>query len=375
MQPRRVALPARRVWVTALTCPALGALLAALFAALLAAPLAAPLGGGVASARSGPRSPVWRTTRGGPVLEVAARVRTGVQPKSVNVSPDGARVVVCNFGRPDRDNVSVYDADTLARVGTIEFAGNAVESVFSADGHTLYVSNFRENVVELVDFTSCEGASVEAPCALRPRATIAVGSLPKFMALSPDGETLYVANWGDRTISVVSVASEQEVRRLRTLRHPRGLVVRPDGTLLAAAFHGDVVHVFPAAASEESTRLSMCELPRHLLLSPDGATLYVTCSMGYVGVYDALSGERRGLASLGRNPRSIGLTRDGRYLGAANFTSSDVTLVDLELRTHRTIEVPRASRIVGLAMHPDSDPIRLYATSWDTNELILLRSR
>lgn len=331
--------------------------------------------GTVGLAQDRPARPrVFRTERGGPTLTVAARVRTGVQPKSVNVSPDGTRVVVCNFGRPDRDNVSVYDADSLAQVGSITFPGNAVETVFSADGRTLYVSNFRENVVEVIDFASCASATAAAPCSPAPRATVSTGSLPKFMTLSPDGRTLYVANWGDRSVSVVDVATLSETRRLPTLRHPRGMVVRPDGTLLAAAFHGDVVHVFPAGASAESERFSMCELPRHLLLSPDGATMYVTCSMGHVGFYDARSGARLGIGTLGRNPRSIAITADGRYIGAANFTSSDVSLVDTVAHTHRTHPVPGASRIVGLAMHPRSSPVRVYATSWDTNELILLRS-
>lgn len=329
----------------------------------------------VAQDRAASRPRVFRTARGGPELSVTARVRTGVQPKSVNVSPDGSRVVVCNFGRPDRDNVFVYDSESLAHLGTVSFAGNAVETVFSADGQTLYVSNFRENVVEVVDFSSCYAASAGAPCTPSPRATVATGSLPKFMALSPDGRTLYVANWGDRSVSVVDVATLTETRRLRTERHPRGMVVRPDGTLLAAAFHGDVIHVFDAGASQERERFRMCELPRHLLLSPDGATLYVTCSMGHVGFYDAQSGARLGIGTLGRNPRSIAITADGRYIGAANFTSSDVSLVDTVDRTHRTYPVPGASRIVGLAMHPRSSPVRLYATSWDTNELILLSSR
>jgi YVTN family beta-propeller protein len=321
------------------------------------------------------RPRVFRTARGGPELVVRARARTGVQPKSVNVSPDGTRVVVCNFGRPDRDNLSVFDSETLAPVGSISFVGNAVETVFSADGQTLYASNFRENIVEVIDFRACYGASVAAPCAPAPRATVATGRLPKFMALSPDGRTLYVANWGERSVSVVDVATLRETRRLRTERHPRGMVVRPDGALLAAAFHGDVVHVFPEGAGEESVRFPMCELPRHLLLSPDGATMYVTCSMGHVGLYDARSGARLGIGTLGRNPRSIAITADGRYLGAANFSSSDVSLVDTVERTHRTHPVPGASRIVGLAMHPSSSPVRLYATSWDTNELILLTAR
>lgn len=194
---------------------------------------------------------VFQTVHGGPALHVSQVVRTGVQPKSVDVSPDGTRVVVCNFGFADHDNVYVYDAISMERVGVLTFPGNAVETVFTRDGHTLYVSNFRRHVVEVFDFAACASATPAAPCALSPRAEVTTARHPKFMALSPDERTLYVADWGDRSVSVVDTATLQEVRRLPTERHPRGLAVRPDGTLLAAAFDGNVIHVFPSGASRE----------------------------------------------------------------------------------------------------------------------------
>ena len=181
----------------------------------------------IAGQEGATRPSVFRTTHGGPRLDVTAHVRTGVQPKSVDVSPDGRHVVVCNFGFADHDNVFIYDAMTLEQVGTATFPGNAVETVFTRDAHTLFVSNFRRHVVEVLDFESCSGATAAAPCALTPVREIATARHPKFMALSPDEQTLYVASWGDRVVSVVDVASASEVRRLPTERHPRGLVVRP----------------------------------------------------------------------------------------------------------------------------------------------------
>lgn len=304
----------------------------------------------------------FRTQPGGPVLEVSRRAPTGVQPKSVNISPDGTRVVVCNFGRPDRDNVYVYDSTTLERVGVVSFAGNAVESAFSPDGRTLYVSNFRRNLLEVIDFAT-----------LQVRAEVAVGASPKTIAVSPDGNTLYVANYFGRSISVVDVRTLREVRRLPTETHPRGMGVLPDGTLLGAAFHGDVVHVFPAGSQAESTRWRVCRFPRDIIPTPSGDGFFMTCSLGQIGFYrrdDA--GAPFGLGITGRNPRSIGRTRDGRYIGVANFSSHDVSLIDTVARTHRRIPIPGGRRIVGLAMHPDSRTLRMYATSWDTNELILL---
>lgn len=322
--------------------------------------LAASLASGSALAQ---RPRPFCTQAGGPRVEVAARAATGAQPKSVSVSPDGARVVVCNFGRPDHDNVYLYDAETLARTGAVHFAGNAVESAFSPDGRTLYVSNFQRHLVEVIDLETLE-----------VRAEVPVGSHPKTLVVAPDGATLYVANYFGRSISVVDVRALREVRRLTTGARPRGLGVLPDGTLLGAAFHGDVVHVFPPGGEVESSRWRVCRYPRDIVPMPEGPGFYMTCSLGHIGFFrpeDA--GAPFGLGLTGRNPRSVGLTRDGRYLGVANFTSGDVSLIDTVARTHRRIPVPGARRVVGLAMHPASSPLRMYATSWDTNELILLR--
>ncbi len=317
------------------------------------------------------RPSVFHTEHGGPELFVSQTVHTGVQPKSVNVSPDGTRVVVCNFGFADRDNVFVYDAMTLERVGVLTFEGNAVETVFTRDGSTLFVSNFRRHFVEVFDFGACTRATAAAPCALSPRAEVATAGHPKFMALSPDERTLYVADWGARAVSVIDLATNREIRRLPTETHPRGLVVRPDATLLAAAFDGNVIHVFPAGASAETARWETCAYPRHLLLSPDARTLYVTCSLGTLGFYDAQTGRRFGVATLHRNPRTIDISHDGRWVASANFGSSDVSVVDTVAHLHRSHEVPGADQIVGLAIHP-GPALRIYATSWRTGELYVL---
>jgi len=84
-------------------------------------------------------------------LTVATRVKTGVQPKSVTVSPDGAQLWVCNFGFSGRKNVYVYDADTLERIAMVEFEGNAVETAFAHDGSRAYVSNFSRGMLEIID--------------------------------------------------------------------------------------------------------------------------------------------------------------------------------------------------------------------------------
>lgn len=347
-----------RVWFRAMASLAVGALV---WLALVprSSHLVAPL-------RAESASPeLVRTEPGGPRLRVMARARTGVQPKSVVASPDGELIYVCNFGRPDRESVTIHNARTLERVGVIEFPGNAVEAAFSPDGATLYVSNFRRHVVEVIDVAS---RSV--------RAEIAVGTHPKTIVVSPDGRLLYVANWAGREVSVVDVAQGRELRRVATGVHPRGMAVRPDGRLLVASFDSHYIQEFDAGGHRELRRFDTCQFPRHLVLSPDTTMLFVTCTLGSIGWYDLTTGQRLGLAGVGRNPRTLGVSRNGRWAATADFglgqgRSGSVSLVDLIAGTHRTTMISGADRLVGLSIHPGEN-LLIYATSWDSNEVISL---
>lgn len=340
----------------------------------LAQPAVAPREGGsvAGSERSARRTgrrrrpPVLQTRRGAPRLRVVAEVRTSVQPKSVELSPDGRRLWVCNFGRLDEHNVYVYDAESLEQVGTVAFPGNAVETAFSPDGRVAYVSNFRRGVVEVIDTAS-----------LTVTGEIEVGANPKFMVVSPDGATLYVALYTQRQVAVVDTASGRVRRRLGTGEQPRGMAMLPDGTLLVASFRSDFVQVF-GADGEERRRFRTCAFPRHLQLDATGRRLVVTCTLGSVQTYEVDTGYRRLIAPTGRNPRTLGVTPDGRWAATANFHSSDVTLVDLAGRRHRTSEVPGADQLVGLTMRlsqdgPEGAPrLRVYATSWNNRRLFVL---
>src|SRR5579863_1478145 len=77
-----------------------------------------------------------------PRLEVQEVAETGSMPKGAVLSPDGKRFYVTNFGMRNGENITAFDATTLTRVDTIHLPGIVVESLLSADGATLYASNF-----------------------------------------------------------------------------------------------------------------------------------------------------------------------------------------------------------------------------------------
>ncbi len=301
---------------------------------------------------------------GGPDMEIARRVRTGVQPKSVTFSPDGLRIYVCNFGYKGRHNVWVYDAQTLETLGEINFPGTAVEVAVSSDSQTLYISNFGRGVVAVVDAQT-----------LRVDHEIKVGANPKVIVVDEARDTLYVSNWSSKTVSAVDLEAREVDHTLRTGRRPRGMAVLEDGTLFVGAMWDHRVQVYLPGRTRPQREWKPCEYPRHLMLSPEQDRLYVSCSGDrQVRWFDPRTDQKLGESRVGNNPRTIDLSRDGRFVAVADFSSSTVSLVDVVEMTYRTYDLPRTNQIVGVAVSPGED-LRVYATSWLTNELLELRPR
>lgn len=293
-------------------------------------------------------------------LSVAARIKTGVQPKSVAVSPDGAQLWVCNFGYAGRKNVYVYDATSLEQIGTIEFPGNAVEVAFTHDGSRAYVSNFGRGVVEVIDARRFELLGEIAE----------VGVHPKVIAVAPDDDHFYVANWSSSDVAVVDVRTDEVIERYATGKRPRGMAVGPDGTLFVNAMYDHRVHVF---GPERAAEIATCRYPRHAVIAPTDGALFLTCSGDdSLRWHDSRDGRMLGEVEVGDNPRSFGLSDDGRWSAVANFDASSVTLVDLFEGRRHTTPVPGSDRIVGLAVGR-GETLRVFVTSWGNNQLIELR--
>ncbi|MFO7567670.1 MAG: YncE family protein [Enhygromyxa sp.] len=292
-------------------------------------------------------------------LTVAARVKTGIQPKSVTLSPDGAQLWVCNFGFSGRKNVYVYDSTTLERIAKVEFEGNAVETAFAHDGSRAYVSNFSRGVLEVID-----------PASFRVLSEIKVGRYPKVIAVSPDDARIYVANWGSADVAVIDASTNEVIERHPTGPRPRGMALRDDGTLFVDAMWAHVVHVFPR--DHEQWRIPTCQFPRHAVFAPSDDALFVTCSGDdRLRWHDPDDGRVLGEAQVGDNPRSFALSDDGRWSAVANFDGSSVTLVDLLVGRRYTTAVPETKRIVGLTM-ARGEALRVFVTSWGNNQLLEL---
>jgi YVTN family beta-propeller protein len=293
---------------------------------------------------------------------------SGSMPKGLTASPDGQWVFAANMGRRDRRTVSVYKAIPFELDRELNFEGNAIEITPSHDGAHLYFTNKKSaGYLDVLDMGTFERLH-----------HIRVRGFPKFILPDPDGEYIYLSLWKDDGIARVRWP-EQIVETMQTGGHaridvrgrsknPRGMAFSPDGNTIYLANNMDRSLSFVDVATfEERKRIDLGWAPRHVVTSPDGTRAYVSLSgQDEVAVLDTATEEVIHRVEVGHRPKSLAVARDGRFIYAANFKGSSLSIVDTE--TFEAIEIPlNVLRVSGLTVHPDDGFI--YISGWCTNDV------
>lgn len=298
-----------------------------------------------------------------PQLEVQAVAETGSMPKGVSLSPDGKHAYVTNFGQSNGKNMDVYDAQTLVHESTIDVPGNLVESVLSADGKTVFASNFLRNSVQFVDLAS-----------KRVTKEITVGLHPKILVQSANGLFLFAANWSGQSVTQIEIATGKVVRTLPTTGlNPRGTAVTATGTLYTANFNSSSVDVFTGPELKDRHTLSVCPIPRHLSLSPDDKLLYISCYHdSMLHVLDTATEKVVHTIHVGSSPKSVEVSKDGRWVWSADYgpETNSVSVVDTQDWTARVFRVPGMDRGSGITLFPDGK--RALVTGWWDSHVYLV---
>lgn len=191
---------------------------------------------------------------------------------------------------------------------------------------------------------------------------------PISVVASPDGRRLYVAEATANRIAVLDPASNEVVASIPVGDHPVGLALSGDGNLLyvTSAVAAGTVQVVDTAACGVVNTIPVGHTPVAVTASPDGRTLYV-CNQfsNTVSVVDWRAGEQIATISVPREPVAAALTADGGLLLVANhlpagpanddYVAAAVSLIDTAtLQVPHTIELPDGSTSLrGIALSPD----------------------
>jgi len=155
---------------------------------------------------------------------------------------------------------------------------------------------------------------------------IDAGSHPAGVAFSPDGKTLFVANWAGHTLSAVDVATRRERASIDVGRHPEALLLSPDGRqLFVSETDDDAVGIVDIPTEKRVADVNVAPYggklfgasPSALALSPDGKRLYVTLAAANAVAVLALDGPVPrivGMMPTGWYPTALAVTPDGTSL-------------------------------------------------------------
>ncbi|MEX1024651.1 MAG: hypothetical protein WD226_06190 [Planctomycetota bacterium] len=147
-----------------------------------------------------PRLAVAAPADFGPTTIPTSQGPDGDLPTDVVYSVDGAYYLVAHR---DTQNVLVFDAVTRAFVHEIRLSGSPLSLDVSPDGLWAATANGFEGTLSLIDLASGDEVAV-----------VECGSVPATLDFAPDSQTVAVANFGSSSVSVVDVATATETHEI-----------------------------------------------------------------------------------------------------------------------------------------------------------------
>ncbi len=244
------------------------------------------------------------------------RTDVGPLPLTAVLSPDSSHILLLLNGWRQQ-GVQVVERRSGQVVQTVEQAAAFIGLVWAADGRTVFASGGNTDVVYRYNWNGSRLALrdtliVRAKASPKSNGT----SYPAGIALSPDGQRLYVAeNLGD-SLTVLDVQTGAVVQRVAAGRYPYGVAVHPDGTVYVSSWGTQQVHVFTRDARgwlAAAPPLTVARHPSTLLLNRSGTRLFaVSASTDAISVIDTRT--RRVVSTL-RDPTPANLGQGSAPIG------------------------------------------------------------
>jgi YVTN family beta-propeller protein len=315
------------------------------------------------------------------VLVRRQRITGHLSPKSVVASPFGLVTAqnmmythtISVFTPDGKLKDTIDDSVDLSAFGINGHPGISkgapVEAAFTHDGKYFYASNYSMYGKNF----GPEGKDVCSPATAADKSflyridaetlkidqVIPVGSVPKYVAVSPDDSTVLVTNWCSRTVSMVDVTTAKLVETIPVGgAYPRGIAISPDSkTAFIAVMGAERIVKINLASQKVSAFAHTGNGPRAILISPDGSYLYVTNNTsGTVSKVDAATGKVLKTVATGDEPRSMAISSDGMAIYVVNYKSSTVS----KLRTSdlKTIDkAPTDLHPIGVTYEPTTGSV------------------
>lgn len=251
--------------------------------------------------------------------------RFNAYSNAITISSDGQRAYIpgSQFAIIDIPHLTVK----YVKMPGIEIGDSKI--VLSKDERTAYIVDTQRDILQVIDLENWR-LIVNVPVG-------DMGSLQFGLAITPDGNKIFVSNGYSNNISVVSVAENKVLDTIPLASTPIGIDISPDGRVayvIERQLAGNVLLVVIDLATHKVIRrwhdLIGFGNPFEVIFSPDGQHAYFGGVDGEIAVVmDVESGATRYI-EVGLDPFNIALTEDGRLLYVSNMNSDDITVINTQ---------------------------------------------
>jgi 6-phosphogluconolactonase (cycloisomerase 2 family) len=286
-------------------------------------------------------------------------VAAGDGPEGIAVNPNGHSAYVTNVGADDVSQYDVGAGGALSPKSPPTVAAGSIpgDVAVSPDGGSVYVANF---TAATLGGATVSQYDVGPGGALSPKspAAVATGDGASGVAVSPDGESVYVTNFNGASVSQYNVGAggglaPKSPAAVASLGGADAVVVSPDGQSVYVANGGGSVSQYDVGAGgglspKNPATVAAGDFPIDLAVSPNGESVYVANegtsdfdipTEGNVSQYDVgaggkLSPKSPGTVAVSDNPdrdtlEGVAVSPDAKSVYVTNLTRNTVSQLDV----------------------------------------------
>ncbi len=241
-------------------------------------------------------------------------IPTGSIPTGLDFSPDANTAYVTNQGS---QNVGVIDVASAQQVATIPTPGG--ESPFvvrvSPDGSRLFIST-NTTTVYIVDTQTRQVIG-----------SVQVGFAPNGFAVHPDGRIIYVSASFGGSVTEVDMFTGAVLRTFTVGGVAQDMAVTRDGQRLYVANGSGFLTEIDLQSGQQTATITLAGAAFGIGVTPDDGQAYISLpDQGLVQVFNLQSRRLAFTVDVGGRPRRIGFSQQG-HIGAVANEAGSVTFV------------------------------------------------
>ncbi|MDA9719036.1 YncE family protein [Betaproteobacteria bacterium] len=195
-------------------------------------------------------------------FELLREVQVGKAPAGLALSTVNREAYISNT---ESSEISVIDVDSLEVKKTIDLNGSSLGVAVSPDGKRLFVSDWFNNCLLVIQLNSHKKRCIE------------VGKAPAGISVSEKNDEIYVVSRDSNSVFVVSLSEEKVIGKILVGDHPFGLKLLPvKNHLYVTNVQSNDVSIVDLTERQEIKRVKVGKKPYCITFSMDGKKSFVT---------------------------------------------------------------------------------------------------